>query len=49
MPVEGRLDSEFVGDAVFVLVDPPLDLELVDVTVAVAEKAVKFCHLSTTY
>lgn len=53
VPVEGRLDSEVVGEAVCVLVDTPLVPEIVeepvDVAVVVTDETVEFCHLSTTY
>lgn len=53
MPVEGRLDSEVVGEAVCVPVDTPLVPELVeepvDAAVVVTDDTVEFCHLSTTY
>lgn len=53
VPVEGRLDSEVVGDAVCVPVDtspvPELVEDPVDVAVAVTEDVVGVCHLSTTY
>lgn len=53
VPVEGRLDSEVVGEAVCVPVDTPLVPELVegpvDAAVVVTDDTVEFCHLSTTY